>query len=36
MWNEEFKTMNDFLCIGAYDRGNWAQSPQRAPIPQIY
>ena len=34
MWNVEFGTMNDFLCIGTYDGGIWAQSPQLAPIPQ--
>ena len=22
MWNVEFNTMNDFLCIGAYDKGD--------------
>ena len=36
MWNEEFNTTNDFLCIGAMKEGIWAQSPQLATIPQIY
>ena len=36
MWNEEFDTMNDFLCIGAMIRGIWAQSPQLVAILQIY
>ena len=36
MRNAGFNTMNDFLCIGAYNRGNLGQSLQLTPIPQIY
>ena len=35
MWNEEFNTMNDIVCIGVIIVGIWAQSPQFATIPQI-
>ena len=33
MWNVEFNTMNDFLCIGAYDRGGFG--PNLPNLPQF-
>ena len=35
VWNEEFNTINDILCIGVIIGGIWAQSSQLATIPQM-
>ena len=34
MWNVEFNTMNDFLCIGAYDGGNLGPISPTCPNPK--